>query len=142
MTLSGSLIPLQALNVLLQTNDVEPKGMTAKIADFGLSVKMNQTETHVSNMFQAREGCPGDGGGLGSSDDLTGDCKKCLSPMFCFFYRFHRLCPPTLSPFQGTMAYMSPETLLTGQQSNAADVWVAASLLPLSSFRLAYPSTH
>jgi serine/threonine protein kinase len=48
--------------------------VTAKISDFGLSLKLNQVETHVSNMFQ------------------------------------------------GTMTHMAPETLLDGQQSNAADV--------------------
>ncbi|GAX78317.1 hypothetical protein CEUSTIGMA_g5759.t1 [Chlamydomonas eustigma] len=42
---------LKALNVLLQSSSEDPRGVTAKIADFGLSVKMNQLETHVSNMF-------------------------------------------------------------------------------------------
>jgi serine/threonine protein kinase len=65
---------LQALNVLLQSSTDSPKGFTAKVADFGLSVKMLHTETHVSNMFQ------------------------------------------------GTITHMAPETMLTGQQSNAADV--------------------
>ncbi len=133
MTLSRSLIPLQALNVLLQTNDAEPKGVTAKIADFGLSVKMNQTETHVSNMFQAREDRPRGGGGLGSSDDLTEDCRNCHS---LFSTKSSTEIASVLLILQGTVAYMSPETLLTGQQSNAADVWVAACCLMPPSFCL------
>ncbi|GAX80143.1 hypothetical protein CEUSTIGMA_g7581.t1 [Chlamydomonas eustigma] len=66
---------LKALNVLLQSNTESTKGFTAKVADFGLSVKMLHSETHVSNLFQ------------------------------------------------GTMTHMAPETMLTGQQSNAADVY-------------------
>ncbi|GAX80144.1 hypothetical protein CEUSTIGMA_g7582.t1 [Chlamydomonas eustigma] len=66
---------LKALNVLLQSCSNSSLGFTAKVADFGLSVKMLHSETHVSNMFQ------------------------------------------------GTMSHMAPETMLTGQQSNAADVY-------------------
>ena len=42
----------QALNILLQGQPDEPRGMVAKVADFGLSVQMNQTETHVSGLYQ------------------------------------------------------------------------------------------
>lgn len=64
----------QALNVLLQSNPDDPRGVTAKVADFGLSVQMDKAETHVSGLFH------------------------------------------------GTLTHMAPEILLSGSQSNAADV--------------------
>jgi len=44
--------PLKAQNVLLRSDASSERGFTAKIADFGLSVKMDTTETHVSGMNQ------------------------------------------------------------------------------------------
>jgi serine/threonine protein kinase len=44
--------PPQAANVLLQNDPAQSRGVVAKIADFGLSVQMNLTETHVSGLYQ------------------------------------------------------------------------------------------
>ena len=44
-------ICLQATNVLLRSNTSDPRGVTAKIADFGLSVKMDAQDTHVSRLY-------------------------------------------------------------------------------------------
>jgi serine/threonine protein kinase len=41
----------QAQNVLLKSSG-EARGFTAKVADFGLSVKMNGMETHISAAYQ------------------------------------------------------------------------------------------
>ena len=71
------LFPLdhpQASNVLLKSHPDDPRGVTAKVADFGLSVQMNMAETHVSGLHH------------------------------------------------GTLTHMAPEVLLSGVQSNAADV--------------------
>ena len=43
---------LQVQNVLLRSNASEGRCVTAKIADFGLSLKMDKQETHVSKVFQ------------------------------------------------------------------------------------------
>ncbi|GAX74177.1 hypothetical protein CEUSTIGMA_g1626.t1 [Chlamydomonas eustigma] len=42
---------LKARNVMLKSSG-EGRGFTAKVADFGLSVKMNNADTHMSNMYQ------------------------------------------------------------------------------------------
>ncbi|GAX73003.1 hypothetical protein CEUSTIGMA_g455.t1 [Chlamydomonas eustigma] len=39
-------------NVLLVRNPSEDQGVIAKVSDFGLSIKMELLETHVSNVFQ------------------------------------------------------------------------------------------
>lgn len=44
---------LKARNVMLKSSG-DSRGITAKVADFGLSVKMDQSETHMSNLFQVR----------------------------------------------------------------------------------------
>ena len=43
---------LKARNVLLKSAGGEGRGVVAKVADFGLSVKMGHAETHLSNAFQ------------------------------------------------------------------------------------------
>ncbi|GAX78093.1 hypothetical protein CEUSTIGMA_g5535.t1 [Chlamydomonas eustigma] len=43
---------LKAQNVLLQSNPTEPRGFTAKISDFGLSLHIGAQATHVSKVFQ------------------------------------------------------------------------------------------
>lgn len=40
----------QAANVLLRSCESEDRGVIAKIADFGLSFKMEGMETHMSSM--------------------------------------------------------------------------------------------
>ena len=40
---------------MLRSDASSERGVAAKIADFGLSVKMDHTETHVSGMNQVRE---------------------------------------------------------------------------------------
>ncbi|GAX84475.1 hypothetical protein CEUSTIGMA_g11895.t1 [Chlamydomonas eustigma] len=43
---------LKAQNILLQTNTTEARGVTAKVSDFGLSLRMAAADTHVSKAFQ------------------------------------------------------------------------------------------
>lgn len=46
-------LPLvQARNIMLKSSGSEGRGVTAKVADFGLAVKMDHMETHLSNAFQ------------------------------------------------------------------------------------------
>jgi hypothetical protein len=61
---------LKARNVLLKSAATDARGFLAKVADFGLSIKINPDETHVSNAYQVglRAGarglpCPADGTG-------------------------------------------------------------------------------
>jgi serine/threonine protein kinase len=39
------------MNVLLQRNPDDPRGVVAKIADFGLAIHIGNTETHKSGLF-------------------------------------------------------------------------------------------
>ena len=39
---------------MLKSSGSEGRGVVAKVADFGLSVKMDHMETHLSNAFQVR----------------------------------------------------------------------------------------
>lgn len=43
---------LQARNVLLKSAGDDVRGFMAKVSDFGLSVRMDPAETHVSNVYQ------------------------------------------------------------------------------------------
>ena len=43
---------LKAGNVLLKRSASEMRGVIAKVSDFGLSVKMDLAETHISKMYQ------------------------------------------------------------------------------------------
>lgn len=45
---------MQARNVLLKSAGGDARGFVAKVSDFGLSVKIDPTETHVSNIHQVR----------------------------------------------------------------------------------------
>ena len=65
----------QARNIMLKSNGAEGRGVSAKVADFGLSVKMDHMETHLSNTFQVRTGLGGGGGlvlGLPPAGSLRG----------------------------------------------------------------------
>ncbi|GLC56027.1 hypothetical protein PLESTB_001056700 [Pleodorina starrii] len=42
---------LKPRNVLLKGSTTDPRGFVAKVADFGLSMRLNPDETHVSNAF-------------------------------------------------------------------------------------------
>jgi hypothetical protein len=46
---------LQARNIMLKSSGSEGRGVTAKVADFGLAVKMDHMETHLSNAFQVSD---------------------------------------------------------------------------------------
>jgi serine/threonine protein kinase len=41
----------QTRNILLSSSASDPRGVTAKVSDFGLSLKMDEAESHVSNLF-------------------------------------------------------------------------------------------
>jgi serine/threonine protein kinase len=43
---------LKAQNVLLRSANIEPCGVIPKLADFGLSVQLSRSETHVSSLCQ------------------------------------------------------------------------------------------
>lgn len=43
---------LKARNVLLRSDMQDPRGFTAKVADFGLSLTIDPNSTHISNAFQ------------------------------------------------------------------------------------------
>ena len=43
---------LKALNIMLKSDGSDPRGFVAKVADFGLALKMNRDETHASGLFQ------------------------------------------------------------------------------------------
>jgi serine/threonine protein kinase len=43
---------LKAANVMLKSGGADGRGATAKVVDFGLSVRMDSAATHVSSMFQ------------------------------------------------------------------------------------------
>ena len=43
---------LKASNILLKSDASDPRGFVAKVADFGLALKMDQGMTHASGLFQ------------------------------------------------------------------------------------------
>eukprot|EP00878_Enallax_costatus_P013393 GHUV01014005.1.p1 GENE.GHUV01014005.1~~GHUV01014005.1.p1 ORF type:complete len:832 (+),score=111.45 GHUV01014005.1:893-3388(+) len=43
---------LKSHNVMLQTGNADGRGLVAKVCDFGLSLKMDHAETHLSNVYQ------------------------------------------------------------------------------------------
>lgn len=45
---------LKARNIMLKSSGSEGRGVTSKVADFGLAVRMDHMETHLSNAFQVR----------------------------------------------------------------------------------------
>lgn len=49
---SRCCLPLQCRNVLLKSAGSDARGFVAKVSDFGLSVRMDPSETHVSNVYQ------------------------------------------------------------------------------------------
>ncbi len=53
----------QARNVLLKSCASESAGVVAKVSDFGLSIKMAQTDTHVSSLVQVSASAMGGCGG-------------------------------------------------------------------------------
>ena len=72
--------PFQARNVLLRSDAGQAhRGMVAKVADFGLSVAVDQAQTHVSAMRQV---C-GRGGGGGATrhrpmSTMSAPCARCV----------------------------------------------------------------
>ncbi len=46
------LPPPQARNIMLKSSGTEGRGVVAKVADFGLSTRMEHAETHLSSCFQ------------------------------------------------------------------------------------------
>jgi hypothetical protein len=48
---AGCFTP-QARNVLLKSAGGDARGFVAKVSDFGLSMRIDPTETHVSNFYQ------------------------------------------------------------------------------------------
>lgn len=49
---------LKARNVLLRSDLHDPRGFSAKVADFGLSLTISPESTHISNAFQVRGPAP------------------------------------------------------------------------------------
>jgi hypothetical protein len=48
---------VQARNILLKSSGGDGRKFVAKVADFGLSMRIDPAATHVSNVFQVRLGC-------------------------------------------------------------------------------------
>jgi len=42
----------KARNVMLSTGNTDGRGIVGKVGDFGLSLKMDGNETHISQVFQ------------------------------------------------------------------------------------------
>lgn len=42
----------KARNVMLSTGSTDGRGIVGKVGDFGLSLKMDVNETHISQVFQ------------------------------------------------------------------------------------------
>lgn len=42
----------KARNVMLSTGNTDGRGIVGKVGDFGLSLKMDMHETHISQVFQ------------------------------------------------------------------------------------------
>jgi hypothetical protein len=51
----------KARNVMLSTGSTDGRGLVGKVGDFGLSLKMDSHETHVSQVYQGTLShmCPG-----------------------------------------------------------------------------------
>ncbi len=47
---------LKARNVLLKSAMTDPRGFLAKVADFGLSLRISPDDTHISNAYQVGGG--------------------------------------------------------------------------------------
>jgi hypothetical protein len=57
---------------MLKSAGSEGRGATAKVADFGLSARMDSTETHMSNCYQV-------GGALAAGPSAVGSATKLRS---------------------------------------------------------------
>lgn len=126
---------LKARNVLLRSDAQDPRGFTAKVADFGLSLTIDPNATHISNAFQVRFSfvyClswdwlvahmrPADS--MASFVGTRAACyRRCqvLGSLSCISCA---ACLYVWCLLQGTMTHMAPETLMNGHISRASDVF-------------------
>ena len=84
------------------------RGMVAKVADFGLSVAVDQAQTHVSAMRQ-----------VGVHEQNVYVRIRTAMAVSRVGPRTH---PASHIAMQGTHTHMAPETLLHSQQGKASDV--------------------
>jgi serine/threonine protein kinase len=139
---------LKVRNVLLKS-DASPRGCIAKVADFGLAVKMDCMDTHIS-AFQvcvtpaapfrllARSQQETQGPGLFCCTPslmlLAGRNQKCSAVshelLSGYAHQTARSAPlcccwmdTVCCVLQGTMSHLAPEALLHGHISKAADVY-------------------
>lgn len=119
---------LKARNVLLKRDGASGHGVVAKVADFGLSVRLDAAATHVSE-FQV---CCGD---KTQAMQCNAVKKGRCMPASAWVHHWKRLAglaahciiqPGTLllhlNP-QGTISHMAPETQLEHRVTMASDVY-------------------
>lgn len=140
----------QSHNVMLKTMG-DGTRVIGKVGDFGLSVKMDSAETHMSNMFQVwgvwigavhQEGCGECGAEIDaglvklvkrvprawllhhqSAFTSRADATPVSSLMSCVPHQ------PLSCALQGTLTHMAPEVMLSGHISKSADVYAFGILL-------------
>jgi serine/threonine protein kinase len=137
---SSTSLPLQARNVLLKSAGADSRGFVAKVSDFGLSVRLDPSQTHVSNVYQVGlllvvlAGQSGSQSGSQSVIQLVSQSVSVvvlLAPMAIgkrpgtpagWLAGCHTcwLCPQTP---QGTLTHMAPEVLMHGKISKSSDVY-------------------
>eukprot|EP00200_Dunaliella_tertiolecta_P016210 CAMPEP_0202421856 /NCGR_PEP_ID=MMETSP1128-20130828/50555_1 /ASSEMBLY_ACC=CAM_ASM_000463 /TAXON_ID=3047 /ORGANISM="Dunaliella tertiolecta, Strain CCMP1320" /LENGTH=1194 /DNA_ID=CAMNT_0049029899 /DNA_START=159 /DNA_END=3743 /DNA_ORIENTATION=+ len=104
---------LKARNVMLASSGTEGRGVSCKIADFGLAVRIGLTETmdlKARNVMLASSGTEGRG-------------VNCKVADFGLAVRIGLTETHVSGCFQGTVTHMAPEVLLEGRVSKAADVY-------------------
>jgi serine/threonine protein kinase len=126
---------LKARNVLLRSDAHDPRGFTAKVADFGLSLTIDPNATHISNAFQVRYSfvycLPWDWlvAHMRPADSIANLVWHELHAIVVVKCSAHCLssCAACLNVWclllQGTMTHMAPETLMNGHISRSSDVF-------------------
>ena len=132
---------LKARNIMLKTCGADGRGVTAKVADFGLSVKMDLADTHLSNSFQGTMVRT-------KQDQIHTAVGACLSLLrilylalllYLTIYARSRAVVPALPPLTlpprpplptaCSQSHMAPELLVKGHLSKASDVYAFGILL-------------
>lgn len=146
LCLSWVFVITQARNILLKSSGgAEGRPFVAKVADFGLSMRIDPNATHVSNVFQVRP-CgrlPTLAGREASqlfrqSMQTAGKRLVARAGTLGHWYSGYSnpivtvpACPPVplVSHLQGTMTHMAPEVMLRGKLSRQSDVYAFGVLL-------------
>jgi len=73
---------LKARNVLLRSDAADPRGFSAKVADFGLSLTIDPHATHVSNAFQVRRNHDSSGSSGATAPAAVAACSTGVAVVF------------------------------------------------------------